>query len=261
MNIGYEEKRARFATRNSTMASTLLKFSLLLLCVAFVLSAPLEDEKQRVPRFLKRVGNFFKGIGRFLFVADKDRDRYLTFEEQAAKIILSQDITRETAQTLAEQGKHLKAFALTLEDLNRTEGITETLRTLSDQALDIADLTIKNSKAMMQALIDNLEDVEDVAKLSATELGLAMADVDKSIADAQKALKKVGTSSESTKGKSTSQELEETLDMILDATQSIANVGAYSAKFEEKAEKAGKDVAAVLARAADRIAQSAPVTG
>ncbi|GFO16222.1 hypothetical protein PoB_004272700 [Plakobranchus ocellatus] len=249
------------------MGSSLLKLSVLLLCLAFVLSAPLENKKYRSSRFIKRVDNFFSGVGKLFTEGDKDKDRNkkpsLTFDEQAENVLMGQFVTRETAKDLAEQGEHLKTYSLTLEDLDKEEreSVADFLRTLAHQAIDIAELVIENSEAISEALIDSVKDVEDVVKSSATELGLAMEHVDKSIIDAEEALKKIGTPSENPEVKSVSKELEETMDKILDATQSIANVGAYSAKFEEKAEKAGKDLVEVLARAADRIAQSVSVTG
>ncbi|GFO16236.1 hypothetical protein PoB_004274100 [Plakobranchus ocellatus] len=265
------------------MASTFLKVGILLFGLTFVLSAPVEEEKKRSPRFLEI---FDTGL--------RESQPELTWEEQAMAILAEQNETRETVEDLNQQAKELNSFALTLESeeffsdddeipsddeaVSSTDDavvpttddavssttkkrgsfkkLISTVRKVAKKTIRIADLVRKNAKEISAALVDAVVDVDDVVSASATEISKLATEISNGITEAEDIVDKVGTVIKNHRTENLSEELDQTADLIADAMVLVNGVGQHTANFEDKAEKAGKDLVQIMRRARDRISKS-----
>ncbi|GFO16246.1 hypothetical protein PoB_004275100 [Plakobranchus ocellatus] len=255
------------------MASTLLKLSILVLCLAFVLATPMEEEKQRSRRFIRTLGNFFKRITRWLVGGDDDDQAPVSINKEAESVLIAQGETRETAEDLAEQGHELRSFALSLEDFEEVEKeldlaqagfwkkLGHALKSLAAQALKIADIVLKNIQAISEALKYGINNVEEILKSSLVEISTAASIVEKSISEAERAITSLGTFISAPHKESCFEMFKTIVELVASATRSFAEVGIHSTKLIKSAATAGHDIAEVLIIASDRYSKSVAITG
>ncbi|GFO16233.1 hypothetical protein PoB_004273800 [Plakobranchus ocellatus] len=246
------------------MVSTLVKLSILVLCLAFVLSAPVEEKKQRSPRYLKKVGHFFKNLRNCL--ACKPGKASDTIELVAENVLLASTAFNERADELNEEGKDLETFVFTLDAIEeaerensdkQTKGIWKKLvsavHIFARLTVRIADaLSAKNSD-MKMALIDNTMEVEEVVRKSMADIGEIVEDIDKKLSEAEIALNKLGIKIMANKKERISRELDERTELILEAIKALHDVGEYSTALDQKVDQSGKNIEDLLNKAYSRI--------
>ncbi|GFO16240.1 hypothetical protein PoB_004274500 [Plakobranchus ocellatus] len=185
------------------MASTVLRLSILVLCVGFTLTLPLEKEKHRAHRRNKRFLQIFNTVTRKMI--DKQMNSSTPVEEQAENVLLAQGEIQETVDDLVEQGQELESFALSLEDIEEAEDemnavqvgfwkkLRDALKHLANQTFKFANLVLKTSKEISEALLDGIKSVEEIFKISLDDIKEAAEEVSLGIRKAEFAVDHVGS--------------------------------------------------------------------
>ncbi|GFO16227.1 hypothetical protein PoB_004273200 [Plakobranchus ocellatus] len=213
------------------MASTLLKLSVLLVCFSFVLPACLENEKFRLPNFLKVFGSKSEP----------------TMEEQAENVVVENTIVSESADQLSREGKSLQRYGKSLQHLlgdedEELKAFFDILEQVGDHVVRAGEAIKKTNTEINDALTNRMKDVGDVTKSSRKEVYELERFIEQSINDAGKALVKVFPKLPTRKQRKIARKLKEIDDMMQEVVDSLDEVGRDSVKLSQTVVKANKDI-------------------
>ncbi|GFO16230.1 hypothetical protein PoB_004273500 [Plakobranchus ocellatus] len=227
------------------MASTLLKLGVLVVCFSFVLSASVEDEKSRWPRFFK-------------IFRRKDKP---TIEEQAEKVVEVKTRVSQAADQLTKDGKSLQTYGKSLQDdLGNTDedfkACFDVLDQLGSRAARAGEIITKTNEDIHDALTNKKKDVGDVVQSSQKEVSDLEKFMEQTIDDAKKAALGVYLKLDPTMRSEMARKIMGIDDIFKQVVNSLDEVGEDSVDLDKKVGKEKKDMSKVLRQAGERVAQA-----